>query len=165
MKTMGFFDHYIAVFDAFFRLRPLVQLAALGVCFAAGPCLVFLHECGHLLAARTFGIGARIAFFPRKGKTKVWLLSVLGVAFDDRAFNGLPMWKRRFIAAAGPLTDLPFATVFFVFGTAMPGPIWLSTGLTVLGALYLFPCALPGIIPIKAARNDGWLVVFPRDAI
>ncbi|SAL06110.1 Peptidase family M50 [Caballeronia terrestris] len=161
---MSFSLHYGVVWTNFLAMSLTDTLKALATMTVIGVFGVFLHECGHLFTARAFGVRGRIRIFVRRGKSKVWFLSVLGALIDDEDFHALKSWQRRLVILGGPAIDVSFSLALLFAGGKAPGAAWLSGGLAMLGAVYL-PCSAMNIVPMRALRNDGWLMVRPGDAI
>jgi regulator of sigma E protease len=101
--------------------------------------IIFIHELGHFLFAKILGVRVlkfSLGFGPKIigkkiGNTEYLLSSVplggyvkmLGEQADDElseedkpfAYNNQPVWKRVIIVASGPLFNLAFAIVLFIF--------------------------------------------------
>jgi len=99
--------------------------------------LVFVHELGHFIVAKSLGI--KVLKFSlvsvRRSSEEIWRdrISSLGIsargyvkmlgeepdeeldeAEKDRAYNYQPLWKRFSVVFSGPLFNLFFAVVIFV---------------------------------------------------
>ena len=107
--------------------------------------LIFVHEWGHFLMARWCGVGVRtfsLGFGPkllgkRKGETEYVISAVplggyvklVGESskefLSERekyiAFTYQPLWKRTLIVLAGPLFNILFALIVFIFLFAISG--------------------------------------------
>lgn len=128
---------------------------ALGVTiFALGILLsVCLHEAGHLLTAKKFGMKATqyfagfgpTVFSFRRGETEYGLKAIPAGGFvkivgmtpleqvpaedRDRAFWRFPLWQRTVVLVAGSLTHFGLAAVVFfiaAFTTGLPNPALAS---------------------------------------
>jgi regulator of sigma E protease len=89
--------------------------------------LVVIHEYGHFLAAKLFGITPTefsVGFGPRlymkKKAGTEWSLRLIPAggycAMDDKDLNALPAKKRIMVFAAGPLTNLVLALIsYYIF--------------------------------------------------
>ncbi|QDV85822.1 site-2 protease family protein [Planctomycetes bacterium TBK1r] len=95
---------------------------------------VVLHEYGHALTARRFGIGTR----------DITLLPIGGVASLQRMPRN--PWQELAIAVAGPAVNVAIAAVLFV-------------GLPILAGVSLLPIAVAGLLA-KLAWVNVVLVVF-----
>ncbi len=123
----------------------------IGFLLLLGP-LVTLHELGHLLVGRFFGVraeafsvgfGKELAGFTDRQGTR-WKLSVLPLGgyvqfkgdmnpasvpdpdapVEEGTFQSAALWKRALIVAAGPVTNLLVAVaIFFAFNLAFGKPI------------------------------------------
>lgn len=131
-----------------------------------GP-LVFIHELGHFLAARYFGVKCTefaLGFGPRifswkPGETEFSFrilplggyVRMVGEHDDDpdpseagRALTDVALWKRAIIFLAGPLTNLVLPIpVFFVFMMMAPGVLPAMVGSVEPG----YPAAEAGLEP------------------
>lgn len=94
--------------------------------------LVVIHEYGHFLTAKHFGITPTefsIGFGPRlymkKKAGTEWSLRLIPAggycAMDDKDLNALPAKKRIAIFAAGPLTNLTLALISYCIFRALNG--------------------------------------------
>lgn len=128
---------------------------ALGVfIFAVGILVsVCLHEAGHLLSAKRFGMKATqyfAGFGPtlwsfRRGETEYGVKAIpaggfvkivgmtpledVGPADQPRAFWRFPLWQRTVVLVAGSFTHFLLAVVIFYFAavtTGLPNPAFLS---------------------------------------
>jgi Zn-dependent protease/CBS domain-containing protein len=111
---------------------------------------VELHELGHALAARSFGIGTReITLYPMGGVARLERMPEVA-------------WQELVVALAGPLVNLLLAAVLFGVAYAVHGPLhdWMPSvkaGLVVnLVALNLVQCAF-NLLP--AFPMDGGRVL------
>lgn len=131
------------MFDA-----PPFWMYVVGFLLLLGP-LVTLHELGHLLVGRLFGVkadafsvgfGKEIAGFTDKRGTR-WKLSVLPLGgyvqfkgdmnpasvpdpsapWEEGSFQHAALWKRALIVAAGPVTNLLIAIAIFAAFFAILG--------------------------------------------
>lgn len=99
--------------------------------------LVFVHEWGHYIAARSVGVPVekfsigfgRVLFSRRDAKGCEWAVSAIPlggfVKMDDQAFEARPLWARAWVVSAGPLANLVFAVLAYtgVFMIGQPEPI------------------------------------------
>ena len=99
--------------------------------------LVFVHEWGHYIAARSVGVPVekfsigfgRVLFSRRDAKGCEWAVSAvpLGgfVKMDDQVFETRPLWARAWVVSAGPLANLVFAVLAYtgVFMIGQPEPV------------------------------------------
>lgn len=105
--------------------------------------LVFLHEMGHYLAARSVGVRVErfsIGFGPRllsrtDQRGVEWALSAIplggyvkmGEGREQNGFDGKPLWARAWVVAAGPLANFVFAilaySVLFATGREELAPV------------------------------------------
>lgn len=119
---------------------PPIWMYALGFVLLLGP-LVTLHELGHLLVGRLFGVqaeafsvgfGKELAGFTDRKGTR-WKLSALPLGgyvqfkgdmnpasvpdphapIEEGSFQAAALWKRALIVAAGPVTNLLIAIAIF----------------------------------------------------
>jgi membrane-associated protease RseP (regulator of RpoE activity) len=131
------------------------MIYALGVTiFAVGILVsVCLHEAGHLLTAKRFGMKATqyfAGFGPtlwsfRRGETEYGVKAIpaggfvkiigmtpledLDAADEDRAFWRYPLWQRTIVLVAGSATHFLLAIVIFYFAaitTGLPNPVAAS---------------------------------------
>jgi regulator of sigma E protease len=98
--------------------------------------LVFVHEWGHYLAARSVGVPVekfsigfgRVLFSRQDAKGCEWAVSAIPlggfVKMDDQAFEAKRLWARAWVVSAGPLANLVFAavayTAVFMMGQSEP---------------------------------------------
>lgn len=123
--------------------QPPVWLILIAFVLAIGP-LVFIHEMGHYLVGRLFGVGAEtfsigfgreIAGWTDRSGTrwKVGWLPLGGyvrfvgdevhagegegspVETDPRSFAGKPVWQRFLVVLAGPMANFFLAILIFAF--------------------------------------------------
>lgn len=99
--------------------------------------LVFVHEWGHYIAARSVGVPVekfsigfgRVLFSRKDAKGCEWAVSAIPlggfVKMDDQAFEARPLWARAWVVSAGPLANLIFAVLAYtgVFMIGQPEPI------------------------------------------
>jgi regulator of sigma E protease len=99
--------------------------------------LVFVHEWGHYIAARSVGVPVekfsigfgRVLFSRRDAKGCEWAVSAIPlggfVKMDDQAFEARPLWARAWVVSAGPLANLVFAVLAYtgVFMIGQPEPV------------------------------------------
>ena len=120
-----------------FVVYPIAFLAVIGA-------IVLVHEFGHLVVAKAFGIGVqtfslgfgkrltgfhvsgtdyRISTIPFGGYVKM-LGDELGSPLQDcpQAFNSHPRWQRALVAAAGPFANLIF-TILVMTGVYFTRPV------------------------------------------
>ncbi len=131
-------------------------------------CLIFVHELGHFLVAKWFGVTVEkfsIGFGPavvkrRVGETEyviAWLplggyVKMLGEIpgeelpeeDKERSFNGQPVWKRVSISLAGPAMNLvlPAVVLAGVYMVGVPTPTTL-----IGGVMPGSPAAEAGLVP------------------
>ncbi|MBN3761380.1 site-2 protease family protein [Burkholderia sp. Ac-20365] len=144
-----------------------ILTATPGIALASALCATFVcvvavvgHELAHWSAARAFGVKGRIGFFTRRGSSRLWFLSVMGVRFEDRDFAALTRWQARVVAAGGPAWDLAFSIFCLSIWQQLVGPEWVSGTFAVSGLIYFAVCWV-NIVPLPF-RNDGWLVLWPE---
>lgn len=140
----------------------LLGVAALAV-------LIFVHEAGHFVVGKLFGLkihefmfglpGPRLFSFKR-GETEYGMTAIAfggyvkfagqdpfeELAAEDvaRSFPAQPFWKKTLIIAAGPVTNLLFALILFGATFAMSGIPTPTT--TVLGVLAGTPAERAGLM-------------------
>lgn len=99
--------------------------------------LVFVHEWGHYIAARSVGVPVekfsigfgRVLFSRKDAKGCEWAVSAIPlggfVKMDDQAFEARPLWARAWVVSAGPLANLVFAVLAYtvVFMIGQPEPV------------------------------------------
>jgi regulator of sigma E protease len=99
--------------------------------------LVFVHEWGHYIAARSVGVPVekfsigfgRVLFSRKDAKGCEWAVSAIPlggfVKMDDQAFEARPLWARAWVVSAGPLANLVFAVLAYtgVFMIGQPEPL------------------------------------------
>ncbi|WP_425953058.1 hypothetical protein [Ralstonia pseudosolanacearum] len=124
-----------------------------------------IHELGHLLAVRSFGIPARIVLGGRRGESRFWFLAPMVVLIDDRVMASMQPSQLRIAAASGPIAHLLTCLVCWHWGMVLPAPAWLCAGVTFCGAAYFFICILMNVVPLRALKNDGWKVLWPKVAL
>ena len=127
---------------------PPFWMYVVGFLLLLGP-LITVHELGHLLVGRLFGVkadafsvgfGKELAGFTDKQGTR-WKLSALplggyvqfkgdmnpasvpdtGALVDEGSFQSAALWKRALIVAAGPVTNLVVAIAIFAAFFAILG--------------------------------------------
>ncbi len=122
-------------------------LGAVALVSAVFAC-VLLHELGHCLTARTYGVAVR----------DITLLPIGGVA---RLEGEAPSPRAEFwIALAGPLVNVALALLFLPLAL-MAGAGQMALGLNMLGSLKLFLATLVSINLTLALFN--LLPAFPMD--
>lgn len=104
--------------------------------------LVLVHELGHFLAAKKFGVPVKdfaIGFGPAIYKKQIgeteYRLNVVPLGGyvrmegEDEAgyFNTMSVWKRMTVVAAGPIFNLITAVLVFAFVFAVFGSLTIST--------------------------------------
>jgi regulator of sigma E protease len=151
--------------------------------------LVSVHELGHLLAARIFGVHVlRISFgfgpvlFRRYWKGTEWALSALPfggyvrLLGEDRrerilaseakhAFGARPAWQRLVIIAAGPLANLTFPFFLFLRLSAHQGNEPAAVIGTIYGGQPAAEADLRGgdrVIAIDDTPIEGWKSLHER---
>jgi len=130
---------------------PPFWMYVIGFLLLLGP-LVTLHELGHLLVGRLFGVkaeafsvgfGKELAGFTDRQGTR-WKLSALPLGgyvqfkgdmnpasvpdpdapVEEGSFQGAALWKRALIVAAGPVTNIVVAlAIFFAFNLSFGKPL------------------------------------------
>jgi regulator of sigma E protease len=104
---------------------------------AAIALLVFVHEWGHYLAARSVGVPVekfsigfgRVLFSRKDANGCEWAVSAIPlggfVKMDDQVFEGKRLWARAWVVSAGPLANLVFAAFAYtaVFWMGQPEPV------------------------------------------
>lgn len=141
----------------------LYFIIALGV-------LVFIHEFGHFIVAKSQGIGVEkfsLGFGPkllsfRYGETE-YLISALPLGgyvklrgedpqeadqSDPRSFSARPVWHRLKVVLAGPLMNLALALVFLplVFMIGRMEPAYLQEAPQLVGVELDSPAAQAGLL-------------------
>ena len=160
---MTLFSQYGALWATIVDLPFATAIIAIVVAMLAVPVTVFLHELGHWTALKRFGVTGRIGFFVRRGESRFWWISVMGVKFDDADYLTLSRTQFRIVAACGPAVDILCCALCLTVGPHLPGPVWLAKGIALLGAIYVLISILD-IVPLPI-RNDGWLVWRPEAAL
>jgi hypothetical protein len=96
---------------------------------------ILIHEFGHVVAGRCFGVEGRI------------VLTALGglAVFDSDLYD---RWKRIVVSAAGPLAQLLFAGLLWLLWTCIPSPVPGDA------ASQIFPIA--AILSMLMAVNVIW---------
>ncbi len=141
--------------------------------------LIFVHELGHLLAARAVGIPVArfsLGFGPvvwsrRRGGVEYCLSAVplggyvLPEFTDEEAFYRIPVGRRIVFLLGGPAANIAFAVVLAALGRALAGELswqglfiepWLdvarlSAAITAaLPAIFAHPGQLSGVVGIVA---------------
>jgi regulator of sigma E protease len=140
----------------------LIGVAALAV-------LIFVHEAGHFVVGKLFGLkihefmfglpGPKLLSFKRGdteyGVTVIPFGGYVKVAGSDpfeelpaedvpRSFPAQPFWKKTLIIAAGPVTNLAFALLLFSSTFALSGVPTPTT--TVFGVLAGTPAQEAGLV-------------------
>lgn len=160
-------------------------ISIVGALFALG-FMVFIHELGHFLAARFFGVrvdvfslgfGPRLTGF-RRGNTD-YRLSALPLGGyvrmagetpgDERTgapdeFASKPRWQRVIVLLAGPMMNLLTAVVVLagLFAGKYQAPSYADKPVEIVGVLDGSPAASAGIQPgdrivaINGAENPTW---------
>ncbi len=142
--------------------------------------LIFVHELGHFIFAKFFGVGVEkfsLGFGPKIiGKTygeTEYLLSafplggyvkMIGESPDvelapediERSFNGKPPLQRIVIVAAGPVFNLIFAALLFITVYMVGVPAATTRIGEVIAAK---PAAVAGILPKDLVRSINGKVV------
>ena len=99
--------------------------------------LVFVHEWGHYIAARSVGVPVekfsigfgRVLLSRKDAKGCEWAVSAIPlggfVKMDDQAFETKALWARAWVVSAGPLANLVFAVLAYtgVFLIGQPEPV------------------------------------------
>lgn len=131
--------------------------------------MIFIHELGHFLVARAFGVGIdkfsigfgkpivqwshqgvqwRIGWIPLGGYVKMRGENPDGKAVDERlSFQKKAWWKRALIAFSGPFANLLFGLLLFVVS-------------------FLLPLHMEDQLPVIARAEGAWSSVFaPGDSL
>jgi len=148
--------------------------------------MILVHEWGHFLAAKWFGVRVEIfsvGFGPRlwgrkRGDTD-YRLSALPVggyvkmagdnpaeerAGDPAEFLSKPRWQRGLIAAAGPLMNVLLAVVLVtvLYKVGIPQPAYLDDPVVLAGVLKDSPAEAAGlaagdrIVELNGVKNPTW---------
>lgn len=141
-------------------LSPPAVLLVFAVAFTLMLASYVVHEGAHALIGRVFGAHCRFGFLPLRGKSKLWMVSLMGVTFDDASVRHLARWQIRLIAAAGPAWDLMFGAACLNFALDLPVPNAIRFGVAGAGAVIVASTVLMNIVPLPIG-NDGWRVLFP----
>jgi hypothetical protein len=121
-----------------------------------------MHEAAHWLAGRTFGVTSKLTFFPLRGKSRFWFLSIMGMRFDDAAERQLSRSQIRITAIAGPAWDLLFGAACVCIYNHLPGPELLRAILACVAVAVLFSTVTMNVLPWPIGNgNDGWRVLHP----
>ena len=143
-----------------FSLKAFSFIAVIGV-------LIFIHELGHFLVARLFGMGVRtfsLGFGPRlfsftSGRTEYRVsavplggyVSLVGQDAEDESTEGFPpstwfirrpAWQRTLVVAAGPLFNLALAW-------------FLYSGIFLAHGRFETPAAVGQVTEASAAAKAG----------
>ena len=118
------------------------------------------HEGAHWVVGRWFGAGSSLIFFPLRGKSKLWMQSVMAVRYDDGAHHGLTRTQIRMIAAAGPGWDLIFGAACVHFYATLPIPVPMQAAVACAGLMIMGTTLLMNVVP-RRIGNDGWNFCFP----
>ncbi|WP_321935378.1 peptidase [Paraburkholderia sp. J8-2] len=118
-----------------------------------------LHEGAHWVVGRFFGARGSLIFLPLRGKSKLWIQSLMAVHFGDDAHRGMTRTEVRLIAAAGPAWDLIFGAACVHFYAVLPFPVPIQAALCVAGLLIVGITLLMNVIP-RRVGNDGWNCLF-----
>ena len=148
--------------------------------------LVFLHELGHFLAARSVGVRVErfsIGFGPRLlSRTDCrgveWALSAIplggyvkmGEGIDNDGFDGKALWARAWVVAAGPLANFLFAilaySLLFATGRDELAPVLdqpaASTPAALAGisagdrVVSLRPASSNEVQPVRSFQDLSW---------
>jgi len=151
--------------------------------------IVFIHELGHLIAAKTFGvyckefaIGMGPRIFSLKGKETTYSIRLLplggfvtmageeGIDVDDipasRTIKGIQRYKRMIVMLAGIFMNILLAWVIFVGMYAFTGQVVLAPKPIVAGVVADSPASKAGFIYgdkiVKLTFSDGTVIV-PKD--
>ena len=118
--------------------------------------LIFIHELGHYIAARAFGVGIKEfaigmgpKLFSRRGKHNLFsvralpiggFVSMIGEYADDREedldeadrgktpLNTIPVWRRIVICLAGPLMNILLGMLIIEHCCRQHAGSWLDDG-------------------------------------
>lgn len=148
--------------------------------------LIFVHELGHFLFAKLFGVKVlkfSLGFGPKVfgrqyGETEYLIsafplggyVKMLGEQPDEevvaeekeRSFSGKPIWQRMIVVAAGPVFNLLFALVLFFAIFAVVGLPDLVPGTTIGEVMPDSPAASAGlqvgdtIVAIDGQQTEKW---------
>jgi hypothetical protein len=139
-----------------------MALTACAVALPVAWLTVLIHEFGHWIIGRCFGPTGRMGFFPRRGQSRLWFMSIMGVTYKDGHFESMNNWQCRLVAAGGPLLHWVALAMCLYAGAVMTGPTWLIHGLALAGVCFL-PVSILNVIPLPIG-NDGWVMLHPKSA-
>lgn len=165
-QTSALFEFAYAIYLKFaYFLSTEQKYAALVLALVLGLAGVVIHELGHLVAARCFGVPATIKLFPRSteqgSRRKFRLRGPLGVVTDDDHYFALSRWRRRVIIGAGPAVDAVVGLMSLLYGLSLPVAPWAAIGVALSGAMVLVLRMCGNLIPMRCLENDGWQLIDP----
>jgi hypothetical protein len=109
------------------REREVVIVGVIALAVAS----TYVHELGHLVVGRGFGMIGRIQPYFRRSDRSTWTGSLLCCDFGETYALATDNQK-RVVAASGPLAHVLLAWCCIRYGWLINGPTWVN--LSVLGA-------------------------------
>ncbi|WP_148225236.1 peptidase [Paraburkholderia phytofirmans] len=150
----------MALYHYLQTLQPKVAVIALLVSIPLVFVSYSIHEAAHWLAGRAFGATGSLTFFPLRGKSRLWMVSIMGMRFDDAARRQVSRSQIRMMALAGPAWDLMFGAACMCFYHDLTGPEVLRATVACVGVSVLFSSIALNVVPLPIG-NDGWRVLHP----